>query len=378
LVTLTRNAGSDEIFDGTKIEALSKFCAAGFTALAAILAFFGIQGGGVDQILAQDATGALWVFVCLGWGVVSSMFAAAVNSKWLIQAWIPFVLVLMQAAFTRYMVDPLVESRRAPTVLFLVLVAIGLVTCIYLGLTNRLIAVNAVLLAAAVVSTSIGLYSATKLSVASKAESGVLAVRGSEGNDASRSTFVITLKGSRLQPGDRRVELRGVADAQNEDASAVLIGVATVRPDNAGEVNESLTYPIELTSWEFLTVRVCEAADCATQPPVVRYPGSRLFRVPSGAGRLVRTRSGLRASVTLSRLTHDRLVTVVVGRGTRSKPVSFLLERVAPDANGTVRWSADVPQAGRGKWVVVRVRVCKTRCTRKDIWTRVAESKFTG
>jgi MFS family permease len=71
-----------------KLGNASKWAAGGFTALSAVLLFFGIKDGVLDQALRLNPLAALCVFMLLGIGVVGSLFTGAINPNHRIPMWI--------------------------------------------------------------------------------------------------------------------------------------------------------------------------------------------------------------------------------------------------------------------------------------------------
>jgi hypothetical protein len=69
----------DSLVDVEHLEDPTKWAARGFTALTAVLLFFGIKDGVLDQALRLNPRAALWVFLLLGVGALAALFAPSIN-----------------------------------------------------------------------------------------------------------------------------------------------------------------------------------------------------------------------------------------------------------------------------------------------------------
>jgi hypothetical protein len=70
-----------------KLEGASKWAAGGFSAASALLLFFGVKEGVLDQAVRQNPFATLCVFMLLGVGVLSALFAGAIAPTVLIRLW---------------------------------------------------------------------------------------------------------------------------------------------------------------------------------------------------------------------------------------------------------------------------------------------------
>ncbi len=91
------------IIEPSKLEDAFKWAAAGFTALAAVLTFFGIKEGTLDQALRLYPVATMCIFIFLGIGVVSALFAPAIDPNSRLRTWVVFAglitMLLSAAAF---------------------------------------------------------------------------------------------------------------------------------------------------------------------------------------------------------------------------------------------------------------------------------------
>jgi hypothetical protein len=70
-----------------KLEGPSKWAAGGFSAVTALLLFFGVKEGVLDQAIRQNPFATLCVFILLGVGVLCALFAGAINPVKRIYLW---------------------------------------------------------------------------------------------------------------------------------------------------------------------------------------------------------------------------------------------------------------------------------------------------
>jgi hypothetical protein len=70
-----------------KLEGASKWAAAGFSSVTALLLFFGVKEGVLDQAIRLDPFATLCVFLLLGVGVLCALFANAINPVKRIHLW---------------------------------------------------------------------------------------------------------------------------------------------------------------------------------------------------------------------------------------------------------------------------------------------------
>jgi len=82
-----------------KLDGASKWAAAGFSSVTALLLFFGVKEGVLDQAIRLDPFATLCVFMLLGVGVLCALFASAINPVkrlhlWTLLAAIAAMLVL--------------------------------------------------------------------------------------------------------------------------------------------------------------------------------------------------------------------------------------------------------------------------------------------
>lgn len=100
------------------LEKAFNWAAAGFTAVSAILVFFGIKEGVLDQALRLNAASTLCIFVLLGVGVLCALFAPAVDQTSRMRFWPIPLAVLMMLAATRFYLPDLDDVRAREEAFF--------------------------------------------------------------------------------------------------------------------------------------------------------------------------------------------------------------------------------------------------------------------
>jgi hypothetical protein len=70
-----------------KLEDASRWAAAGFSTVTAVLLFFGVKEGVLDQAVRQNPFATLCVFILLGVGVLSALFAGAIAPHVRVRLW---------------------------------------------------------------------------------------------------------------------------------------------------------------------------------------------------------------------------------------------------------------------------------------------------
>ena len=247
--------------DPTKGADAAKPLALGFTALTAVLTFFGIQGGALDRILGQSPYAILWIFALIGAGVLAAILAVAIDSDPDPRVSVPwFIVVLGVAAAITWLLVPLHEPAVDGTALLGSLYTLGdtlafilfvLVVVVLAALADgRYTTLVAATLAISVAALALGLYGATALSLRSKAEP--VSPRASADvttTDSGAQTLKLDLRAGRI-PADRSLRLV-FADG------ADLLGKVDVAPDANGDINQKISFPLPLEGFAGLRVFAC-------------------------------------------------------------------------------------------------------------------------
>ncbi|MCK9824727.1 hypothetical protein NOCD_14675 [Nocardioides cavernae] len=109
--------GADGLLQPDKLDDAIKWAAAGFTALAAVLAFLGYKEGVLDQALRIYPAASIAVLVLLGIGVVGALFARAVDPRARFLVWsLLALLLLMLFSASLFLPDIGDLSRGAPLI----------------------------------------------------------------------------------------------------------------------------------------------------------------------------------------------------------------------------------------------------------------------
>jgi hypothetical protein len=346
-------------FDSNKLGKATKFAAAGFTALTGLLTYLGIQGGILDRIIAKDVTATLWVFLCIGGGLVAALLSATLRPEPTVPFWLVVVAVSIPLASTRFLVKPLRPGITFPTVVYFCGILLLLIFAIALDIQGRRIQLTAGLVILAVFSTCIGLYSGVKVAVRGKSEISTHSVQAALEPDGPRYALRVEVKGSHI---DRayRLEVHGISSrtgAVNASEKGNL-GVATLIPGEDGVIDQPLHFPVEPDRWGGFSVWLCKAKVCEPAHEEVRLLGRRSGSKARPNGNIVTAGKKLRLIYTASGLNEGEKAFINVGVGPRTKPHSILTARLFPDATGSITWQATLPRAKKGQWLMLRGRVC--------------------
>jgi hypothetical protein len=356
-------------FDATKLDTISTWSAGGFVLLASLLTFFGIKDGYLDRILAEDPEAAVAVFVLIGAGIVISLMGGATSAS--IKVFSGFVLLGL-AVPVGYAARALTSIDAGPSrdtvVVSLVLLAALVLFCWSRSLE---LALPVSLLAIAVAATSAGLFTAVRLSVASKATSEALHVTATV--KAGGSDVTVTVKGERQPHELRRLVVTGFAVAHGHAVHHV-IGHDDFEADQVDKVDESFSLPVSLFQWNRVTVTVLCGTDFATvcdgTPRQVIWHGapaaggsvSGSLSMSSGASMVTEVDAhGFRPG---SRV-QARLVGLKDGKAKRMSLVT-----IAADSKGDATYSAHSAVAAGQSWQL-QTRRCDGGCTQWHVMSRL-------
>lgn len=113
LATALRTAPPSGILDVEKLETAFKWTAAGFSTLVAILLFFGIKEGVLDQALRLNPEATLCVFILLGLGVVAALFSPAVGTAVAVRVWAVMVAIFVMGFLTSLFLPNFEQLERS-------------------------------------------------------------------------------------------------------------------------------------------------------------------------------------------------------------------------------------------------------------------------
>jgi hypothetical protein len=361
-----------------KLSDLSKWAASGFALLASVLSFLGIKEGYLDRIIAESAQASVFVFTALGLGVLASLIAASTNPLWNVYA-VWMIAAVLGLAVTTYLAVPDIDGDNAPTTLAWVGLGIGVALVIY-AFANReywKLALPVALLLIAVTATSAGLYSAVKISVASKAlpedlEVGTPTVRVVNG----LAQVLVSLKGSQQTYRAGLVQVTGVATDRD---GSIQIGTKRYRPDETNGVEQTLPFPLAFRPWQSITVSRCEFAKgantCAPAAEGTYAVDASLFS--SSVTATMRPRGRLVEAGTVGRsVPKSHYLRFKVWRSTGKEWRRVMQAEIAPSSSGVARWTSRLPATERTRWKL-QVQVCGPQRCRSDL-TRTAIMRSAG
>lgn len=371
-----------------RIDDVAKWSARAFTAVAALLTFFGIREGILDRVLRGHAGQALAVFALLGLGVVASVLAPALNTTVRVHAAPPLVAVAVMGVLASNVGDVHLGwwwFLYAGIVALLVFVALARV--LYVSVVGLVLAV-------AVASTSLGLYSAAAIAVDSKLFRDQPRVTGTIETAANGEVVRVAVKASRRDGEDLVVLIHGYRG--NGDTTGVRLGRVTFTPDESGDIDAVQLIPVTSPRWDTVAVSYCREVheDDRVSPEPIGSPSARApaVAVPSGSGSESpcsgaevaevlwlrrsgrgRPRAGARiapgphgtfgvtvSAVNVAPATAVRVRVVLRGHARRD-----YLAALAGDTNGTATWTVRVSGARAGDDVVAYYADCNPGCGKR-------------
>ena len=346
-------------FDPSKLDGITKFCAAGFTAAAALLTFFGIKDGYLDRVLSENAQAALWVFLLIGLGVVASLLAAAVSKDYQVASSLVVLVIVLLGTLQRYMLPHLSSHNTLPTALLWGLVVAGAIVA-YLGyLFDILVSLGAALVVVAVAATSMGLYGAVKLSVEARAQHGVLQVTAQLGGQSGAQTVDVGVKGSRQDRYAGTVQVLGRrAGTRTGDVS---LGVAQFSPDDSGNVDHTFSFPVVAADWDELLARYCVGNDCRQQDVTTITTAQAATAVIGASLVPAADKQQAHLDISVNRLRRDGRVVVTITKDAGGHENPVLTSTLVAGNDGTASMSGDLPTT-KGEHVVIRALVCDPDC----------------
>jgi hypothetical protein len=359
-------------FVADRLSDIAKWSAGGFGLLVTILTFLGIKEGYLDRILAESPRASVWVFAALGLGVVTSLIGAATNPKFTVYAAWTIAAVLVLSGIT-YFAVPDIDGDDAPTAVFWCGVAIGLAVLGYsiLRWSTWHLSLPAALLLIAVTATSLGLYSAVKISVASKAlpedlDVGTPTIQVVRGVPQVR----VHLEGSQQTYRAGLVRISGVTTDGKRSSN---IGTARYRPDETNSVDQTLSFPLSFRTWKSVSVSHCEMPkDKDTCKPETRgtYSVDASLFAASVTATMRQQGASIEAAMVGRGVPRSHFVRFTVFRRAGAASAKVVQAEIAPTRRGVAQWSSRMPATAGAAWTLV-VKVCGPRSCRQDL-TRTA------
>ena len=359
---------SDEdsrFFDSAKLGDVARWAAAGFTALVAILTFFGIKEAVLDQLLRSAPTAALFVFLLVGLGVVSSLFAPAlVATKRVYGTWI-VVAVTVIALLTWMILPNLDESTDQSRITLQMSVLVLLVLVLLAFLLIRVpVSITAALLIFAVACISMGLYGAAKLSVLSKTFSIEPQVTATIKKADDRQVLEAVVQAKRQDKKVLFLSLVGIrnqvaTDGKDEQEQEQVLGKNRLPPDAAGEISATVSFPIVTSTWHQFIVRTCDAEPCSAQDERVRLAGELPEAMRLSGTLTPGSASGaVTATIDADGIPKDKSLTVTVIRERGGRTGNLARLAVLSNGSGVAAWKGTIRSLRNGDRLILRCQLC--------------------
>ncbi|MEJ2857488.1 MULTISPECIES: hypothetical protein [unclassified Saccharothrix] len=346
------------------VKSAAQWAAGGFTALTAILTFFGIKDGYLTELLQGEPTVSILIFCLVGLGLLCGLVAPLA----VVRGGVPLKFVLLGVgALTVLLGVPLtdideVEHRGLVTVLVVAVATAWLATLAWTDRDGIEVTAVTALILTGVAATSLGLYGAAKLALIARTDDVPVQVTAS----VEESALKLVVKAA-IAPGEpKAVVVRAMG---LRDETEIDIGQALVSPDGTGEVDGTVTFPLGDAKWSGFVVRHCQEWDCTASSVVLRIGGNPLPDGRGGAGAVQQGDNGvLQASATVWGVPKGAVVEVAV----RRSDADGLQVTVAPRGDGVATWSGGFAGGPAGSTTAVSYRICEGEGDCAIEWEQVA------
>jgi hypothetical protein len=372
--------GSPSQFETHALNEVAKWSIATFSLVGGIATFFGIREGALDRLLRADPKAALWIFVLVGLGVICGLLAPAfAEGGRVFLSWVPLVIAAL--GFVSWLLFPDIDDgasgarpetrswlarRDVPLWLVIALLLALIISAVLLHCVP--VPTTAAVLLLAVASASMGLYGATKLSVTSKAFPVEPSIRASvEAGDGVHVVKIVVVA-ARRDGRPLHLSLVGVIHSSAtapDSVTEVSLGEAEVPPDATGDINTSLSFPVNVTDWNIILVRSCdgEAVCSSTNAKSMQLTGALPEPFPRVAGsvRPVDPGRGGEMTLTATALPSDTRIDATIYRRRRGADTKIATATLVGDTTGAARWTSLITAGNVGDELILRYSVCRLR-----------------
>ena len=349
--------------DPGKLPEVAKWAAAGFVVLASIVTFLGVQGGVLDRVLRQGAVTSLWIFTLVGGGLLCAVLAPAFSARRWVRLSVPAVVVVLLGLVT-WLRLPRIEGDdsvglppAAGWAIFAGLVVVALL------LSRWHLPVVAAVLTVGIAALSMGLYGATKASVVATASVPTPQVTATLSAEQGGMITVDVFARGRDAPV--QLSVYGFGGPDDDADAGALLGMASIRPDDAGEIDDSTTFLLNPAAWQRVSVRTCNPPQCPrSEEALTLTTGQGLFTTTRISGTFSRGKGVAHAAVDGSALPPGCVLTISVYRKTPVLPkVAVFTARLTPDDTGRISWTHDDVPVAASEELQLRYRIAGTEGT---------------
>lgn len=224
-----------------KLEDAGKWIAGSFTAAAAVLTFFGVEGGVLDRVLRTFPRPALFIFCLLAAAVGVGVLAPILKSNQRVA--IP--LIILVVAIPGWLIwqgfpelpdsgDRVMLGEASARIVA------GALVVLAIALRKSSMAVIAATLVIGIAFFGFGIYGTAKLSVLTKGTSEQPQLSAEIVTEGTNRALKVTALASRL---DEEYLVIRVSEAGGGEDGA-LLGSARLNPDVTGAVDRSISFPL--------------------------------------------------------------------------------------------------------------------------------------
>jgi hypothetical protein len=354
---------ADKLLNPEGLTKATDWAAVGFTALAAVLTFFGIKDGLLDRLLRSDPTGALWIFILVGIGVVCALFAPAVQKRATVHATPVLLVLLALGGLTLYFLRNITGEDRREGTNVVAVAAIAFLVALLIALRDVKAPAAAALLVIGVASASMGLYGAAKLSVLSKSFATDSRITATLATTESGERVNVTVLANQREHNELYVQVVGNSSSPAPGLPQLaIIGTARLAADDAGDIDASLAFPVNSPVWDTISVRACDRRPCLRASEVVQLLGGRaLSSEHRVSGTLSPGATESSATATLSGSVMppgSTMIGSIYRVGADGAETLLAQSSMTPDTAGAATWSPVNVRGAADAVLVLRYRIC--------------------
>jgi hypothetical protein len=211
-----------------------------------------------------------------------------------------------------------------------------------------------------------GLYGAGKISVFSKQSPDrprvTVAVQGSDKGQVLQVRMQVGRRGENATaPIILRLAARSSSTAPESIDEVDELAMFSLRADVSGNVDETQSIPVDLSAYQWVSVRVCEKSDaCGPVNEVARLAGDRLLSPPKVEAHLDPQPGGAKAQFAAAQIPQGAFLQLRVLRIRGAGPESVIATgQFRGDDHGNSAWSPAVEGMKPGDRLIAKSALCR-------------------